>query len=64
MKFPRRFKIGIAVANRPFERAFRFGVYFPTTDLCVNDMGGRSTGLPAGVEWIDAEEEEIPAEGK
>jgi len=34
------------------------GVYFPDTDLCVSEMGARSTGKPAwsGIEWIDSAE--------
>lgn len=56
VKLPRRFKMppeapqGI---NRPMPHAWRFGTYFPSTDLCVNDMGGRGTGEPKDVEWLD-----------
>ncbi len=32
-----------------------YGVYCPTTDLCVSDMGARGTGKPLDVEWIDPE---------
>lgn len=32
-----------------------YGTYYPRTDLCANDMGGRSTGKPSGVEWLDPE---------
>jgi hypothetical protein len=34
------------------------GVYFPDTDLCISEMGARSTGKPvwSGIEWIDSEE--------
>ena len=38
-----------------------FGVYFPGTDLCVTDMGGRGTGEPRGVEWIDGVTVTAPA---
>lgn len=38
--------------HRPFSHARRFGVYFPGTDLCVTDMGGRGTGRPEGVTWV------------
>ncbi len=33
---------------------WRWGCYFPLTDLCVNDMGNRGTGRPesAGLEWM------------
>lgn len=33
-----------------------FGAYFPRTDLCVSDMGGRGTGEPNNVEWLDPAE--------
>lgn len=32
-----------------------YGCYFPNTDLCVRDMGHRSTGKPTNVQWIDEE---------
>lgn len=54
---PRRFKI-LSDIERPFERAYRFGVYFPDTDLCVFDMGQRGTGMPTkDFEWIDPKED-------
>jgi hypothetical protein len=41
-------------AGRP-AGAVMYGIYYPCTDLCANDMGGRRTGKPTGVEWIDPE---------
>lgn len=32
---------------------WRYGCYFPLTDLVVGDMGGRGTGEPKDVEWLD-----------
>ncbi len=32
---------------------YRYGCYFPMTDLVVGDMGGRGTGKPKDVEWLD-----------
>lgn len=29
------------------------GCYFPQTDLNVNHGGGRGTGAPKDVEWLD-----------
>ena len=53
---PRRFKIVGDDVKRPFDKALRFGVYFPDTDLVVNDMGRCGTGCPKGpsIEWIDS----------
>ena len=51
---PRRFKLRLPPdAKRPFDHALRYGCYFPGTDLGVSDMGGRGTGEPPDVEWID-----------
>jgi len=55
-KVPRRFRTRCdgkhpAGSNHPY----RYGVYFPLTDLVVGDMGGRGTGCPENVEWIDSE---------
>lgn len=49
---PRRFRIPADV-QRPFDKAYRYGVYFPGTDLVVFDMGQRMTGEPTHVEWLD-----------
>ena len=38
---------------RRWSRGESHGCYFPETDLNVADMGGRSTGVPRDVEWID-----------
>ena len=30
-----------------------YGCYFPSSDLNVAHTGGRGTGIPGDVEWID-----------
>lgn len=52
---PRRFRVRNS-GQHPNGSDFpwRYGVYFPLTDLAVGDMGGRGTGMPEDVEWIDA----------
>ena len=53
---PRRFKILIPEGQKHpngSDSKFRYGCYFPMTDLVVGDMGGRGTGVPKGVEWLD-----------
>ena len=32
---------------------YRYGCYFPSSDLCVTEGGGRGTGEPKDVEWLD-----------
>lgn len=57
---PRRFRVatnGDHPTGRKVE--YRYGCYFPFTDLCVGDMGGRGTGAPEDVEWIDEKPEWI-----
>ena len=52
---PRRFRWPVPAGERHpngSDARYRYGCYFPRTDLCVNDMGHRSTGEPAGVEWL------------
>lgn len=34
-----------------------YGCYFPGTDLNVGQMGGRGTGAPENVEWLDPVED-------
>lgn len=52
---PRRFRITLGSNAHPNGRKtlYRYGVYFPLTDLVVGDMGGRGTGEPKDVEWLD-----------
>lgn len=51
---PRRFRIREeAYTDRKFDASLRYGVYFPGTDLIVNDMGGRGTGASSVSEWAD-----------
>lgn len=52
---PRRFKWQIPNGTHPTGRKtkYQYGCYFPYTDLVVGDMGGRGTGIPQDVEWID-----------
>lgn len=51
---PRRFRLH-TMAPHPngCDSVYRYGCYFPLTDLCVWDMGERRTGEPQSVEWID-----------
>jgi hypothetical protein len=54
---PRRFRLRVEPPRHPNGSAseYRYGCYFPMTDLVVGDMGGRGTGKPEGVEWLDGE---------
>ncbi len=55
-KLPRRFKMRCDGKHpNGSDHPYRYGVYFPLTDLVVGDMGGRGTGCPTDVEWIDNE---------
>lgn len=55
-KKPRRFRIPCNGKHpNGTDHPYRYGVYFPLTDLVVGDMGGRGTGCPTDVEWIDGE---------
>lgn len=38
---------------RRYRRGENYGCYFPGTDLDVKQMGGRGTGAPVNVEWLD-----------
>lgn len=38
---------------RRWRRGDAYGCYFPGTDLNVHQMGGRGTGAPKDVEWLD-----------
>ena len=55
---PRRYRTLCPYNKHPNGRAslYIYGCYFPMTDLCVGDMGGRGTGMPQDVEWMDEEE--------
>ena len=55
-KRPHRFRYR-CIGKHPNGTDFpwRHGTYFPLTDLVVGDMGGRGTGKPKDVEWIDEE---------
>jgi hypothetical protein len=44
---PRRWK-------KVSEGSESYGCYFPGTDLNVGQMGGRGTGAPKDVEWLDS----------
>lgn len=59
---PRRFKVKTGGRHPNGSIAeYRYGTYFPMTDLCVMDMGERGTGAPrvdgfhtlGDIEWID-----------
>ena len=54
-EMPLRFRVLLGGEKHPngSVRRYQYGVYFPVTDLVVGDMGGRGTGKPNGVEWID-----------
>ncbi len=55
---PRRFRRPIedgVLHPNGSQLRYRYGCYFPATDLVVNDMGGRGTGEPDNVEWLDGE---------
>ena len=52
---PRRFRVFLASGKHAngSKSSYQYGCYFPMTDLVVGDMGGRGTGEPQGVEWLD-----------
>lgn len=58
---PRRFRILLPEGERHPNGSvsrYRYGCYFPLTDLVVGDMGERGTGKPTEdaphhVEWMD-----------
>ena len=53
---PRRFRVLLLVGEKHpggSKALYRYGCYFPLTDLVVGDMDGRGTGEPQNVEWID-----------
>lgn len=55
-KRPRRFRIRCNGKHpNGSDSPYRYGCYFPLTDLVIGDMGGRGTGMPQNVEWIDEE---------
>jgi hypothetical protein len=57
MKEPRRYRVRLPEGKKHpngTESEYRYGCYFPATDLVVGDMGGRGTGKPKDVEWIDS----------
>lgn len=56
---PRRFRVRLENNRHPTGRdaQWLYGVYFPTTDLCVTEMARPGTGRPADVEWLDPENE-------
>ena len=56
---PRRFRISLNGQKHPngSNSLYRYGIYFPQTDLVVGDMGGCGTGEPKDVEWIDGNNE-------
>ena len=54
---PRRFRIRCQGKHaNGSDSPYRYGCYFPLTDLVVGDMGGRGTGEPQDVEWLDKQE--------
>jgi hypothetical protein len=56
---PRRFRWLTPGGKHPngTNTQWSYGVYFPATDLVVNDMGWRATGKPIypKIEWLDKE---------
>lgn len=56
---PKRFRYPVQPGDKHpngSDNRWRYGCYFPATDLCVNDTGGRGTGKPSEVvDWIDKE---------
>lgn len=52
---PRRFRVRTVTGDHPngSKSTYQYGCYFPMTDLVVGDMGGRGTGAPKDVEWLD-----------
>jgi hypothetical protein len=49
---PLAFRREVRSANPQTPVSYRYGAYFPGTDLVVWDMGERATGKPEGVEWL------------
>ena len=55
---PKRFRVRIPDTEKHPNGStsrWRYGCYFPLTDLVIGDMGGRGTGKPTDVEWVDQE---------
>lgn len=53
-RWPRRFRVPCGGKHPSGTAAlYRYGCYFPLTDLVVGDMGGQGTGEPKDVEWLD-----------
>lgn len=50
---PRRWRKRLDEPHRITGDQYVYGVYWPATDLCVNDAGNRGTGIPLNVEWLD-----------
>ncbi len=50
---PRRFRVKTQKHPNGSDSPYVYGCYFPLTDLVVGDMGGRGTGKPEEVEWLD-----------
>jgi hypothetical protein len=64
---PRRFRIPVIMLTRlnvpngvlhhpnGTDAEYLYGCYFPQTDLCISEMGHRSTGCPnyPDIEWLD-----------
>jgi hypothetical protein len=60
---PLRFRIRLNAQHPNGSKAlYRYGCYFPLTDLVVGDMGWRGTGKPIDVEWIDKGKESEDAQ--
>lgn len=55
---PLRFRYG----SNEDKADWAYGAYFPQTDLCVTDMGSRSTGKPnmEHIEWLDYDHHDNP----
>lgn len=51
--FPNAARRDIDMPRRFVTETGGAGVYFPSTDLSVSAMGGRGTGMPEGVRWVD-----------
>jgi hypothetical protein len=54
---PRRWRKKVYEVKPSHRDGWLYGCYFPGTDLNVSDMGVRGTGVPSGVEWLDAPSE-------
>ena len=55
---PKRFRVPLPLGKKHpngTDSAYRYGCYFPMTDLVIGDMGGRGTGKPEDVQWLDAD---------